>query len=275
MERPPGYFYVKLKGGSLLESAEVLGEQAASRHAVLVIIDSAQATWGSGDDSAVREYASRWYSAIIEQVQIPTLVVEHPNAAATSNHKNGKELFAAGTSVKRDRVGHAWSLKSIQLPTRDSEPIRYHVTLIDEKRNYVARQPNITYQTVISGFDWMRFETSDELTAETVVEQASQVDDRLAAIMLEPDEEHEGFGFTVAELKISLKQQDDRRIRISLMSKVWRPASWNPGLRFRFAKVTGSGSSRITNPIRFKLEVRDASVEDPTQTGVDDMVEID
>src|SRR4029079_1755497 len=43
------FYYLKLRGGSLLDSAELVAEHCTAVEAQLVIVDSAQATWGAGE----------------------------------------------------------------------------------------------------------------------------------------------------------------------------------------------------------------------------------
>lgn len=258
VDMPKDYYYLKLTGGSLIESAELLAEKAASRKAALVIIDSAQATWGSESDN-VRGYASTWYNQVA-QIGTPVLIVEHPNLADTRKpDTNGG--FAAGTSVKRDRVGHAWFMKSLEMPRRDGQPLRYHVTLTDTKRNYVAKQPDIVYETIIHGYEWMKFVEAEALTADTVVAAASNLDDAIASIIRLGDSDHEDLGWTVNDLVSRLKLKDDKRPRQSLSGDYWRPSGWDPGVEYRFEKVQGTGTNHITNPARFQLVTRTAMVQ--------------
>ena len=162
IERPRHYHYMQLRNSSLIESAEIVAEQAANKRAVLVIIDSAQATWGSADDQ-VRDYATRWFNAV-KQIGVPAWVVDHPNRSESKNGgTNGNSVSAAGTSVKEDRVGHWWAMKSVEIPVPDGTPHRYHVTLSDGGRNYVARQPDIEYEVLHRGYDWVRFEEAGPL----------------------------------------------------------------------------------------------------------------
>jgi hypothetical protein len=242
------FMYMKLRGSSLIDSAELIGEKAADHRAKLIIIDSAQATWGS-ETEGVRDYATRWFNAV-DSLLIPTLIIEHPNLAGTKENKGAG--FAAGTSVKRDRCGHVWGVKSIEIPPKPDMPYRYHVTLVDSKRNYVARQPDITYEVVVQGHQWTRFMVADALTAESVVE-ASSVWNALASVLKEPDEEHEE-GWTTAELQAHLGAKDDRRIRQELALGVWRPAAWATGMEARAVQVEGTGGRG--NPARWVLESR-------------------
>ncbi len=251
--RKDRFHFMKLRGASLIESAEKIAEDAAGVHAVLIIIDSAQATWGAGDD-ALREYASKWFNAV-EGLGVPSLVIEHPNLAGTK--RGTGPLEAAGTSVKRDRAGHVWSVRSQELPVKPGMPFRYHVTMMDTKRNYVARQPDITFETLIDSSNFSKFVPADALTADTVVD-SSKNGDLLAAVM-RGDTEHED-GWTVVELQQRLKFRDDRRLRDELKHEVWRHANWNAGLEYRFEQVDGSGDSR-TNPSRFQLATRPSQVE--------------
>lgn len=255
IEIPKHYYYLRLSTGSLIDSAEMIAEQAAVKHAVLVIVDSAQATWGTESES-VRGYASSWFNAV-DQLGVPTLIVEHPNLAETKKPIAGG--FAAGSSVKRDRVGHAWNLKSIELPVREGFPTRYHVTLTDAKRNYVARQPNVTYETLIHGHDWIRFIEAEEMTAETVVDGGSRNDDAMASFMRDPDEEYEE-GWLVSEVVKRMGASDDRRIRQALTADYWRPARWNPTIQYRFEQTEGTGAGR-NNPAKFRLITRSLGVQ--------------
>jgi hypothetical protein len=216
----------------------------------MVIIDSAQATWGSEGDG-IRDWATRWYNAV-DYLGVPTLVVEHPNLQGTT--KPNQSGFAAGTSVKRDRVGHAWAMKSVEIPSQDEGTHRYHVTLLDAKRNYVAKQPDIIYEVVIHKYEWSRFIEAEAMTAATVVDSASKLDDVLASVMRDSGEEHPD-GWTVAELVSRLKLADDRRLRQSLRGPFWRPAGWNHGLTYRFDQVEGTGSNHIKNPARYTLGI--------------------
>lgn len=251
IELPKHYFYLRLSNSSLIDSAEQIAELAATKHAVLVIIDSAQATWGMEGDS-VRGYAGQWFNAV-DQLGVAALIVEHPNLADTRKPAAGG--FAAGSSVKRDRVGHQWGLKSVEMPVRAGQPLRYHVTLTDTKRNYVSRQPDITYETVISGYDWIKFVEAEELSAETIVDGSRQ-DDAVASWMHDtPDYEP-----TVRELRERLELSDDKRLRIALEAKYWRPADWDPGVRYRFIQTDGSGTGP-KNPVRFHLETETVGIQ--------------
>lgn len=257
IELPKHLHYLRLKGASLIDSAELLAEIVATKKAVLVVIDSAQATWGSGDD-AVREYATRWFNAV-EAIGTSVLIVEHPNRGEQKKPDAGG--FAAGSSVKRDRTGHAWTLKSIALPPREGEPYRYHVTLTDVKRNNVGKQPDITYEQMIHGYEWMRFVEVEALTASSIVE-GSRLDSMIAARLREADDEHEeGVGWSVKELMQVLHQKDDRRIRQALMADYWRPAGWNSEAQFRFVKIPGTGTDRIIDPARFEIEIQKRPVQ--------------
>lgn len=242
------YLFMKLRGGSLIDSAELIAERAAEIKASLVIIDSAQATWGTEGD-AVRDYATRWFNAV-DMLGVPTLIVEHPNLFGTK--KDDGAGFAAGTSVKRDRAGHVWGVKSIEIPAAEGMPYRYHVTLKDAKRNYVARQPDIIYEILIHGHQWARFQPAEVLTAESIVDP-SRLFAALASIMRAPDEEHEE-GWTAAELAARMKAKDDRRIRGELGLDLWRQASWDPDLEVKARKVAGSGTKG--DPARYLLESR-------------------
>lgn len=242
------YIFMKLRGGSLIDSSEMVAEKASQAKAVLVIVDSAQATWGT-ESEGVRDYASRWFNAV-DSLGVPTLIVEHPNLLGTK--KDDGSGWAAGTTVKRDRAGHVWGVKSIEIPVVVGHPYRYHVTLQDAKRNYVARQPNIVYEVLMHGHQWTRFEPSETLTAESVVD-ASRTFAVLASIMRDVDELHEE-GWTAQELTERTKAKDDRRIRSELTLDLWRPTPWNEDLEAKMKKVGGSGSRG--DPSRFVLETR-------------------
>lgn len=243
------YHFMKLRGGSLIDSAELIAEAAASIKAKLIIVDSAQATWGSEGD-AIRDYASRWFNAV-EMLETPTLIIEHPSAQGTK--KNDGEGWAAGTTVKRDRAGHVWGVRSTEIPVQDGNPYRYHVKLLDSKRNYVARQPDINYEVLIYRHDWSRFIPADSLNAESVVD-ATRTFAAMASIMRDPDEAHEE-GWTAMELAERLKFKDDRRVRAELNLDQWRQAPWDEGAEVTMHQVEGTGSGR-TNPARYSLEVR-------------------
>lgn len=245
IEVPKYYTYLRLASGSLIDSAELVAELAAVRHAVLIIVDSAQATWGNESES-VRGYASSWFNAI-DQLGVPTLIVEHPNRGDTGKPTPGG--FAAGSSVKRDRVGHSWNLKSVEMPVRPDEPLRYHVTLSDTKRNYVARQQDITYETLIHGHEWIRFVEAGEMSAETIVNYSSKVDELVAAKM-----RTDGGDWTNAQI-VKAIEKDDRDVRRSLLSDHWRESRWDPDLQYKFEKVPGTGEpyGSRTNPAKYRL----------------------
>jgi len=239
------YIFIKLRGGSLIDSAEMVAERAADRKVALIIIDSAQATWGTEGD-AVRDYASRWFNAV-DSMGVPTLIIEHPNLLGTK--KDDGSGWAAGTTVKRDRSGHVWGVKSVEIPAADGMPFRYHVTLKDAKRNYVARQPDIIYEVMINGHKWAKFAPADILSAESIVD-ASRLFAALASIMREPDETHEE-GWTIAELTDRMKAKDDRRIRSELTLDLWREAPWDKDVEVKMVKAAGSGTK--SDPARFLL----------------------
>jgi len=249
------FYYLKLRGGSLLDSAELVAEHCTAVEAQLVIVDSAQATWGAGEDN-VREYASRWYTAI-ELFETPTLIIDHPSLAGMKQ-KTGQELMAAGTSVKRDRSGHVWTVRSIEIPVREGHPYKYHVTLTDAKRNYVGRQPNINYETMVSGHDWSKFVEATELDAEAVVE-ASRTFETLSSIMRDPDDTHEE-GWEGKELVTRMKMKDDRRIRAELNLNQWRPAPWSGEVEIRVVQTEGTGTSPH-NPAKYQLEQRHIAIQ--------------
>ena len=250
------FIYMRIpEESSIIDSAEVLAERAATLKAVMIIIDSAQATWGGGDDQ-IREYASRWYSAV-SMIGVPALVIEHPNAS-DQRKGGGTGGFAAGTSVKRDRVGHAWSMTSLEMPRpQDQGPYRYHVTLKDEKRNYVAKQPDIIYETVVSGFQWMKIEEAEALTAETIV-GTSRLWGAIASIMRDPDEDRIDLGWTIDEITTRLKQRDPRRVGTELRTNQWRQHPDRPDIQEKPLKVFGTGTSK-NNPGRYKLVSRHIS----------------
>lgn len=241
--------YMKLLGGSLIDTAERVAEAVGRWKVVLVIIDSAQATWGNDGDS-VREYASKWFSSV-ERLGAPALIIEHPNLQSTK--KPGQFFEAAGTSVKRDRAGHVWLVSSVELPVRDGYPYKYHVTLRDSKRNYVGRQPDIVYETIINGYEWQRFMPTEALTADTVVD-SSHTWAAAASVIREDDEFHED-GWTVAELQARLKHKDDKRLRAELKLEVWRPHPTNTELEEKAMQVEGTGTNR-DNPARYKIVQR-------------------
>jgi hypothetical protein len=249
--------FMKLRGGSLIDSAERIGEQVGHWKAVLVIVDSAQATWGDGGD-AIREYASRWFSAV-ERLGAPTLIIEHPNLAGTK--KPGQFLEAAGTSVKRDRSGHVWSVSSVEIPVRPGSPLKYHVTLKDVKRNYVARQPDIIYESMVHGHDWTRFVVADAISSDTVID-GSRTWEAVSSTIRELDEFH-AEGWTTAEIATHLKYKDDRRVRQELLLDVWRPHPRNSEIEEKAELVEGTGDGR-GNPKRYRLTSRYVS-RDPVQ----------
>jgi len=254
--QPKRLVYMKLRGGSLIDSAERIAEQVANWKAALVIVDSAQATWGNDGDS-VREYASKWFNAV-ERLGAPTLVIEHPNLAGTK--KPGQFLEAAGTSVKRDRAGHVWAVSSVEIPVQNG-PFRYHVTMTDVKRNYVARQPNIVYESLVNGHEWTQFRTADALTADTIVD-VSRRWAAISSLMRDPDETHED-GWTTVEIAERLKYADDRHVRGEFQHPGWREHPHNPDLEERAEKVEGTGQGR-GNPSRYRLISRYVG-HDPVQ----------
>jgi hypothetical protein len=249
------YLFMKLRGNSLIDSAEAVAERAGDIGAKLIIVDSAQATWGAEGDG-VRDYATSWYNAV-DSLGVPTLIIEHPNLAGTK--KNDGSGWAAGTTVKRDRSGHVWGVKSVEIPAAAGHPFRYHVTLQDAKRNYLARQPDITYEVMFGGYEWTKFAPAGGLTAESVVD-ASRTFGVLASIMREADEEHEE-GWTVAELAERTKAKDDRRIRAELGLDLWRPVPWNEALEGKMVKADGTGGRE--NPAKYLLDTRPVNVPLP------------
>lgn len=242
------YLFMKLRGSSLIDSAEMIAEKADEIKASMVIIDSAQATWGTEGD-AIRDYATRWFNAV-DSLATPTLIIEHPNLFGTK--KDDGSGMAAGTSVKRDRSGHVWGVKSVEIPAADGMPYRYHVTLKDAKRNYVARQPDIIYEVLINGHQWTKFVPAEVLTAESIVD-ASRLFAALASIMRGPDELHDE-GWTAAELAQRMKAKDDRRIRTELGLDIWRLSPWDADVEVKMRKVIGSGTKG--DPARYLLETR-------------------
>lgn len=262
IESPNHYFYVRLSEASLPTAVDRLAEAAAVRKAQLVIVDSAQATWGTEGEGSVRGYATHWFNALAE-IGVPVLVIEHPNLV---NTMKGNATQAAGAGVKQDRVGHQWGMRSIALPVRDGQPFRSHVTLTDVKRNYVAIQNEINYELMIFHYDWMRFVEAETLTASSAagVDSGSRMADALVAFMADPKDDLHEEGWPVAEAKERMNMKDDRRIRDALMSEVWHEAKWSAGLVYRFEQVEDSGTSR-TNPARFKVVTKPGIVTDPVQ----------
>ena len=261
------FYFMKLKGGSLLDSAEMIAEVSANVGAKLLIVDSAQATWGDNSESGVREYASRWYGAL-ELIETPTLVIDHPSLAGMKQ-KQG-ELMAAGTSVKRDRSGHVWTVRSIEVPVRDGQPYKYHVTLTDVKRNYVGRQPNVTYETVVSGHDWAKFVEAGELDAQAVVEASRTFNSIVAAMRDDRDPiTQAGEGWSVAELQKRIDAKDDRRIRAEIGLGQWRPDPISGEQEVTIIQVDGTGGSKY-NPARYKLETRRPAIQLSLVPGEDD-----
>lgn len=258
------FHYVKLRGGSLIDSAEMVAEAAANIRAKLIIVDSAQATWGGNDDGNVREYASRWFGAV-EMLEVPTLIIDHPNLANTK--KNTGEMFAAGSGVKRDRAGHVWTVRSIEIPARDGQPFRYHVTLTDAKRNYVGRQPNIDYETLVYKHEWSKFIEADELDAESVVE-ASRTFSSIVSIMRKDDNGLHEEGWTSADLQTEMKMKDDRRIRAELNLGQWRPDPISTEREVTITQVEGTGGRG--NPGRYLLEARNVAVQMSMAPGDDE-----
>lgn len=253
------FYYMKLKGGSLIDSAEMIAEACGNVGAKLVIVDSAQATWGDNGDGNVREYASRWFSAI-EMFETPTLIIDHPSLAGMKQ-KSGTELFAAGTSVKRDRSGHVWTVRSIEIPVRDGQPFKYHVTLTDVKRNYVGRQHDITYETMVSGHDWTKFVEAGELDAQAVVETSRLFSSIVSAMRNERDPiTQAGEGWAIAELQKKLDMKDDRRIRNEVTLGQWREDPGSTEQEVTIVQVEGTGGGRY-NPARYKIETRRRAVQ--------------
>lgn len=253
IEVPRHLYYLRLKGGSMIDSAELLAEQAAARKAVLIIVDSVQATWGSGGDN-VREYASRWFNAL-EQIGIPILLIEHPNLENT--RKPTGDMLAAGTSVKRDRVGHSWQLKSTSVPPAPDMPWRYYMTLTDVKRNYVSKQEDINYETLVYRHDWIRFNEAGPLTPDTIMEGGSKTDLSIANVMRQVDEEHDD-GWLVKDIIDKLGFKDDRRTRQALKADYWRNADWAPHTKYRFTQVEGTGTHPVFNPAKWVVDVERA-----------------
>lgn len=245
--RPHGYRYVQLPSSSLIASADALAERVAIRGAALVIIDSAQATWGDGTEAGVREYATRWFHAV-KRLGVPAWVVEHPNRFDT---RNGHDLEAAGTSVKGDRAGHQWTLESVELPLLGNGEARYHVTLQDTKRSYVAKQPDFTFVTRFHEHEWVRFEEASALTAETIIESTRLFRDIVATMRQNAPHEE---GWTLAELTKALGQKSDGRIRTELStSDMWRVSQGGYAERIVRAHEGSRGRGRAT---RYILETR-------------------
>lgn len=251
--------YVKLRGASLIDSAEQIAEACANLRAKLVVVDSAQATWGANEQDGVREHASRWYGAV-EMFETPTVIIDHPSLAGMKQ-KGNSELMAAGTSVKRDRSGHVWTVKSIEIPVRDGDPYRYHVTLTDVKRNYVGRQPNITYETLVYRHEWSKFTEANEIDATAVVEASRTFNLIVAAMRDERDPiTQAGEGWSSMELAKRLNMKDDRRIRAELGLGQWRPAPWSREEEVIFRQMEGTGVGR-GNPGRFTIDKRRVAVQ--------------
>lgn len=260
-------YFMKLRGGSLIDSAEMIAEAVAKVSAKLVVVDSAQATWGGSDNDGVREYASRWFGAI-EMFETPTVVVDHPSLAGMKQ-KPGAEMMAAGTSVKRDRAGHVWTVRSIEVPVRDGMPFKYHVTLTDVKRNYVGRQPPIHYETTVYRHEWSMFTEAGELDAEAVVEASRTFASIISAMRDDRDPiTQAGEGWTAAELAKRMGAKDDRRIRAELTLGQWRPAPWSAEEEVTITQVDGTGGRG--NPGRYLLEKRRVAVQMSIVPGGDD-----
>lgn len=257
---PSGFEYMHLANSSLVESAEKVAEKAGQMKAALVIVDSAQATWGAESES-VRGWATQWFNAV-DQLATPTLVIDHPNRAETG--KPSENGFAAGSSVKRDRVGHSWALKSEERVVAEGEPLRYHVTLKDTKRNYVARQNDIHYETIIQGYEWIKIVEAQPLTADAIIERfidQKGLLPRIVAVMRGTDSaerEREGWGY--ADLAEAL-DVNPRQLRKEINVGDWRDAPWETGYQMLFRKVEGTGAVGI--PARFVLESRPKIVQIP------------
>lgn len=252
--KPPRHYqYMHLTNSSLVESAEVIAEKSATLKAVLVIVDSAQATWGAESES-VRGWATQWFNAV-DQLETPTLIIDHPNRAETG--KPSENGFAAGSSVKRDRVGHSWSLKSEELVSAADHPLRYHVTLRDTKRNYVARQDDIYYETIIKGYDWIKVVETEKLSVEAIVERFLDqrgLLPRIVAVMHGTDSaERTREGWSHADLAEAL-DVDARQIRREVNVSDWRDAPWETGYEMLFQKVEGTGRTGV--PARIVLVSR-------------------
>jgi hypothetical protein len=266
-----GYQYMHLASSSLVESAEQVAEKAAGMKAALVIVDSAQATWGAESES-VRGWATQWFNAV-DMLETPTLVIDHPNRSETG--KPSDNGFAAGSSVKRDRVGHSWSLKSAELLSALGEPKRYLVVLRDTKRNYVARQPDITYETLIKGYEWIRLETPS-ITAPVDFERATGSEPtrmfrRLVALASSMPEIEPVAAATALGLNSS------KEIRAELRDDTWHYLpDVDERLDFRFVKVEGTGVARApgryvleSQPHLVQLELLEGGVS-PQQSNEDD-----
>jgi hypothetical protein len=235
IRQPKHFHYMKLANASLVESAERVAEAANGIKAKLVIIDSVQATWGAESDS-VRGWATQWFNAV-ELLEVPTLVIDHPNRSETGAGKQNDDGFAAGSSVKRDRVGHSWALKSLQLPTRPDDPIRYHVTLRDTKRNYVARQDDINYITEIYRYDWIRLSDDEAISAGAVID-ASRAFTRIMELISVDPSVREWSAEMLAE---RLGYKDSRHTRRELNNPIWRADPDDIDREVRFVKVEGTG----------------------------------
>lgn len=261
VKRPSEYWYTRLNAGSLPDSVDRLAEAAAVKKAQLVIVDSAQATWGTEGEGSVRGYATQWFNALAE-IGVPVLIIEHPNLANTMKNNSSQ---AAGAGVKQDRVGHQWGMRSIALPVRDNQPFRYHVTLSDTKRNYVAQQPEINYELMIFHHDWMRFVESEALTPELVVEEGrgAHMRDAIASVMREPDDLHEDGCWSIEELVSRLDLKDGRRVREHLKSDEWSAAKWSAGNVFQFELARGTGNRG--DPLMYRIVTKPGEIVDPVQ----------
>ena len=175
-------------------------------------------------------------------------MIDHPNRFDTHN---GQDIEAAGTSVKGDRLGHQWTLKSIELPRATVMDSRYHVTLTDTKRNYVAKQADITYATIIHGYEWVHFEESEELSADTILSSTSLFR-RIVSLMRQSGPDH--MGWTLTELTDALGEKSDGRIRAELRTDLWR-ISPDGALAERVIRVKGGGVGR-GNVALYALQTR-------------------
>jgi hypothetical protein len=138
----------------------------------------------------------------------------------------------------------------MEIPVQEGQPFRYHVTLSDVKRNYVRRQEDIIYETIISGFEWARFVPSEPISAEMVV-GSSTLWGRIGLRLRELDESHED-GWTAEELAADLEQDRTHVIKeLSLLE------NWHPGLHTDVEeRVMKMGRGVRGDPYRYRIETR-------------------
>jgi AAA domain len=255
---PPGMHFAKVPSASLVRSAPRLAELIARKGVVLTVLDSAQSLWSGITATGIREAAGEWFDHV-QTLGCPVLIVEHPNLAG-SRKGAGVDTFAAGTSVKRDRAGHTWTVESTELaPT---EGLRnYSVLMRDVARNEAAQQDDIAFQTQYDGSETIRFLPASPLSAN--VAESDLIDRRLVEVIaavtserdpgLELDEAISGITVKVAASKLNLT---DRVVRRHLQASYWRRLPGDGSQRFRFSAVEGTGTHHLKNPQRFQVEVR-------------------